>query len=187
MWGVRICRRVHGACIHNHTLIGTITPHSQLRQFILSDFVLGSLTIRPLVHVSSRGRIVKDPKTKSLKMNCRNWECGVIVPIINEKKDNGAAGTLIGTGTVSLKTPTGRGAEVTAPCVSGVKDPKTKSLKMNCRNWECGVIVPIINEKKTGEKGKGPETHGAVTSAPLPVGVFNDTRSHRIPSCGSSS
>ncbi|CAP86556.1 hypothetical protein E8E15_007437 [Penicillium rubens] len=56
-----------------------------------------------------------------------------------------------------------------------VKDPKTKSLKMNCRNWECGVIVPIINEKKTGEKGKGPETHGAVTSAPLPVGVFNDT------------
>ncbi|KAJ5260035.1 hypothetical protein N7497_011147 [Penicillium chrysogenum] len=56
-----------------------------------------------------------------------------------------------------------------------VKDPKTKSLKMNCRNWECGVIVPIINEKKTGEKGKGPETHGAVPSAPLPVEVFNDT------------
>jgi hypothetical protein len=37
------------------------------------------------------------------------------------------------------------------------------------------VIVPIINEKKTGEKGKGPETHGAVPSAPLPVEVFNDT------------
>jgi hypothetical protein len=37
--------------------------------------------------------------------------------------------------------------------------------------------VPIINEKKTGEKGKGPETHGAVTSAPLPVGVFN-SKSH---------
>ncbi|KAJ6177970.1 hypothetical protein N7519_008431 [Penicillium mononematosum] len=56
-----------------------------------------------------------------------------------------------------------------------VKDPKTKSLKMNCRNWECGVIVPIINEKKTGEKGKGPETHGTVPSAPLPVEVFKDT------------
>ncbi|CAG7976207.1 unnamed protein product [Penicillium nalgiovense] len=56
-----------------------------------------------------------------------------------------------------------------------VKDPKTKSLKMNCRNWECGVVVPIINEKKTGEKGKRPETHGTVPSAPLPVEVFKDT------------
>lgn len=33
-------------------MIGTITPHSQLRQFIFSCFVLGSLTIRPLDHVS---------------------------------------------------------------------------------------------------------------------------------------
>ncbi|KAJ6150221.1 Tyrosyl-DNA phosphodiesterase [Penicillium samsonianum] len=56
-----------------------------------------------------------------------------------------------------------------------VKDPKTKQLKMNCRNWECGVIVPIINEKKTEEKGKGRETQGTVPSAPLPVEIFKDT------------
>ncbi|KGO49227.1 Tyrosyl-DNA phosphodiesterase [Penicillium expansum] len=56
-----------------------------------------------------------------------------------------------------------------------VKDPKTKQLKMNCRNWECGVIVPIINEKKTEKKDKGPETNGPVPSAPLPVEVFRDT------------
>lgn len=56
-----------------------------------------------------------------------------------------------------------------------VKDPKTKQLKMNCRNWECGVIVPIINEKKTEEKGKGRETKGTVPSAPLPVEIFKDT------------
>ncbi|OQE43352.1 hypothetical protein PENCOP_c003G03192 [Penicillium coprophilum] len=56
-----------------------------------------------------------------------------------------------------------------------VKDPKTKQLKMNCRNWECGVLVPIINEKKAGEKNKGPETQGTVPSAPLPAEVFRDT------------
>ncbi|KAJ5519195.1 Tyrosyl-DNA phosphodiesterase [Penicillium expansum] len=56
-----------------------------------------------------------------------------------------------------------------------VKDPKTKQLKMNCRNWECGVIVPIINEKKTEKKDKGPETNGPVPPAPLPVEVFRDT------------
>ncbi|KAJ5932975.1 hypothetical protein N7516_007464 [Penicillium verrucosum] len=56
-----------------------------------------------------------------------------------------------------------------------VKDPKTKQLKMNCRNWECGVIVPIIGDKKTQEKEKGPETHGTAPSAPLPVNIFKDT------------
>ncbi|KAJ5598463.1 hypothetical protein N7537_008547 [Penicillium hordei] len=56
-----------------------------------------------------------------------------------------------------------------------VKDTKTKQLKMNCRNWECGVIVPIISEKKTEEKDKGPETHRTAPSAPLPVEVFKDT------------
>ncbi|CAG8896541.1 unnamed protein product [Penicillium egyptiacum] len=56
-----------------------------------------------------------------------------------------------------------------------VKDPKTKKLKMNCRNWECGVVVPIIREKKTEEKGKGPGTHGIIPPAPLPVDVFRDT------------
>ncbi|CAG8386813.1 unnamed protein product [Penicillium salamii] len=34
----------------------------------------------------TRGRLVKDSTTKNLKMNCRNWECGVIVPIRSEKK-----------------------------------------------------------------------------------------------------
>ncbi|KAJ5205467.1 Tyrosyl-DNA phosphodiesterase [Penicillium cf. griseofulvum] len=56
-----------------------------------------------------------------------------------------------------------------------VKDPKTKLLKMNCRNWECGVLVPIINEKKSGEKDKAAETQGTVPSAPLPAEVFGDT------------
>lgn len=29
----------------------------------------------------NRGRLVQDRVTKRPKLNCRNWECGVIVPI----------------------------------------------------------------------------------------------------------
>jgi hypothetical protein len=28
-----------------------------------------------------RGRLVKDKASKSPKLNCRNWECGVVIPI----------------------------------------------------------------------------------------------------------
>lgn len=30
---------------------------------------------------SRRGRLSKEKSTKTPKMNCRNWECGVIVPV----------------------------------------------------------------------------------------------------------
>lgn len=33
---------------------------------------------------SAWGRLVKDRKTKQPKLNCRNWECGVIVPVTTE-------------------------------------------------------------------------------------------------------
>lgn len=29
----------------------------------------------------SRGKLVQDRVTKKPKLNCRNWECGVIVPV----------------------------------------------------------------------------------------------------------
>ncbi|KAJ5139305.1 uncharacterized protein N7515_004153 [Penicillium bovifimosum] len=57
-----------------------------------------------------------------------------------------------------------------------VKDTSTKGLKMNCRNWECGVIVPIITEKtdvSAQQEGKGKKSEGA-TSTPLPVEVYKD-------------
>lgn len=38
--------------------------------------------------ISKRGRLVKDRTNNELKINCRNWECGVIVPITNEKKSS---------------------------------------------------------------------------------------------------
>lgn len=33
------------------------------------------------VYTSCRGRLVQDKTTKSPKLNCRNWECGVVVPV----------------------------------------------------------------------------------------------------------
>lgn len=35
---------------------------------------------------SAWGRLVQDRTTKQPKLNCRNWECGVLVPILD--KDN---------------------------------------------------------------------------------------------------
>lgn len=33
---------------------------------------------------SPRGRLVQDRSTKEPKLNCRNWECGVVIPIIQQ-------------------------------------------------------------------------------------------------------
>ncbi|KAI2923434.1 hypothetical protein CBS147320_7141 [Aspergillus niger] len=37
---------------------------------------------------SAWGRLVQDRSTKSPKLNCRNWECGVIVPVIEDRTDS---------------------------------------------------------------------------------------------------
>ncbi|PYI10788.1 phospholipase D/nuclease [Aspergillus sclerotiicarbonarius CBS 121057] len=37
---------------------------------------------------SAWGRLVQDRTTKTLKLNCRNWECGVLVPISENKTPN---------------------------------------------------------------------------------------------------
>ncbi|KAL2844650.1 phospholipase D/nuclease [Aspergillus pseudodeflectus] len=34
---------------------------------------------------SAWGRLIQDRSTKQPKLNCRNWECGVIVPVIKQK------------------------------------------------------------------------------------------------------
>lgn len=40
---------------------------------------------KPETYLASRGRLVQDRGTKEPKLNCRNWECGVIVPVIQEE------------------------------------------------------------------------------------------------------
>jgi hypothetical protein len=29
----------------------------------------------------SRGRLVQDKSSKAPRLNCRNWECGVVIPV----------------------------------------------------------------------------------------------------------
>lgn len=39
---------------------------------------------QPTNHDNNRGRLVIDRDTKKPKLNCRNWECGVLVPITSQ-------------------------------------------------------------------------------------------------------
>lgn len=67
------------------------------------------------------------------------------------------------------------------------KESKSGQFKMNCRNWECGVIIPVINKstdskdnlektEKGKGKGKAPEaSENDDAPAPLPVNLFQDT------------
>ncbi|KYK55824.1 ubiquitin interaction domain-containing protein [Drechmeria coniospora] len=45
---------------------------------------------------SAWGRMVKDKATGNLKMNCRNWECGVVIPVrpSSQKADGGETETV---------------------------------------------------------------------------------------------
>ena len=36
-------------------------------------------------HHQNRGRLVQDRTTKEPKLNCRNWECGVLIPVISSE------------------------------------------------------------------------------------------------------
>lgn len=38
---------------------------------------------------SAWGKLVADKATKSLKLNCRNWECGVLVALPPSRVNNG--------------------------------------------------------------------------------------------------
>lgn len=67
-----------------------VGPTSEVR---ISPRALGML--RPLtfliippnlLFLFIRGRLVFDRTTKQPKLNCRNWECGVVVPVLKEKK-----------------------------------------------------------------------------------------------------
>ena len=53
---------------------------SDLISFSSSSFdcalLFGKLTI-------NRGRLVQERATKEPKLNCRNWECGVLIPVIS--------------------------------------------------------------------------------------------------------
>lgn len=61
-----------------------------------------------------------------------------------------------------------------------VQDRTTKSPKLNCRNWECGVVVPVLPEDEDATfqskgKGKAPEEGDIDAESPTSLGIFKDT------------
>lgn len=53
--------------------------------------------------IMNRGRLVQERATKEPKLNCRNWECGVLMPVISKedavseqnKSPNDESGTML--------------------------------------------------------------------------------------------
>lgn len=65
MWAVPIYPRA----------LGMFTPSPSLQLYVTS-------------HLPNRGRLVQDRSTKKPKLNCRNWECGVLFPVIDKAPDS---------------------------------------------------------------------------------------------------
>ncbi|KAJ5613043.1 hypothetical protein N7510_006237 [Penicillium lagena] len=56
-----------------------------------------------------------------------------------------------------------------------VKDRGTGQPKLNCRNWECGVVVPITETDLTTQGKQGMMNGKAESSGYFPAGIFRDT------------
>lgn len=41
-----------------------------------------------------------------------------------------------------------------------MQDRATKGTKLNCRNWECGVLVPVVEDRPAPAPPSGSETGG---------------------------
>ncbi|TVY80638.1 Tyrosyl-DNA phosphodiesterase [Lachnellula suecica] len=88
---MRDCRSVReGMLMHNKMIL--VRPHKPVRGAVAWAYV-GSANLSE----SAWGRMVKDRTTKEPKLNCRNWECGVVIPVItgdskSENKDQGPPG-----------------------------------------------------------------------------------------------
>lgn len=44
--------------------------------------------LRNISDLTSRGRLIQDKTSKKPKLNCRNWECGIIVPVLGSSASN---------------------------------------------------------------------------------------------------
>lgn len=69
-------------------------------------FPLGIITSLLVVF---RGRLVIDRKIKQPKLNCRNWECGVIVPVTQPKPSDQDAAESSKTGKMAFNIEANKG------------------------------------------------------------------------------
>ncbi|KAJ5341665.1 Tyrosyl-DNA phosphodiesterase [Penicillium brevicompactum] len=80
---LRDCQSDRGVLMHNK--LAFVRPDKPISVDDTTECSAWAYVGSANLSESAWGRIVKDPKNKQLKINCRNWECGVIVPILTEK------------------------------------------------------------------------------------------------------
>lgn len=51
------------------------------------------------------------------------------------------------------------------------KDRSTGGIKMNCRNWECGVIIPVPESKSVDKTLTSPAMSMFAGTVPVPMQV----------------
>jgi hypothetical protein len=56
-----------------------------------------------------------------------------------------------------------------------VQDRTTKQPKLNCRNWECGVLVPILDKDDSSDKVSDNSSGRGTTESADMLDVFRDT------------
>lgn len=101
---MRDCEGQRGVLMHNKVRIpqSSITTHQTAKSPLTRSQLLFVSLSKPIIlqaktvckgwayvgsanlSESAWGRLVKDRETKQPKLNCRNWECGVIVPVTSE-------------------------------------------------------------------------------------------------------
>ncbi|PWY82965.1 phospholipase D/nuclease [Aspergillus heteromorphus CBS 117.55] len=67
-----------------HSKILYVRPDNPIRLSDTSECRAWAYVGSANLSESAWGRIIQDRKTKTPKLNCRNWECGVIVPVIEK-------------------------------------------------------------------------------------------------------
>ncbi|KAK5047876.1 hypothetical protein LTR84_006064 [Exophiala bonariae] len=82
---MRDCVSVRRGCLMHNKLMFVKYPAPLVKQGTSKAYIgwvyVGSANLSE----SAWGRLVQDKTTKSPKLNCRNWECGVIVPVEKEE------------------------------------------------------------------------------------------------------
>jgi hypothetical protein len=119
-WGVRISRKARGKCICIHP------PKQRQKADILTQ--------------RQRGRLVQDKITKQPKLNCRNWECGVLVPVFdNQKLDSGSSDSSGGVSNTSSSTAKEAKATESADMLDVFRDTVPVPMTVPGRRYGPGV------------------------------------------------
>jgi len=65
-----------------------VSLHIYVYIFDCSFSLLAVRIVKYLTTWDNRGRLVKDRASGQPKLNCRNWECGVLIPVGNKSTED---------------------------------------------------------------------------------------------------